>query len=71
MRALRIGVVAAIVVVAGIGALRIAGLITAAQMPWLTQRALALTALLLLAALAIGVVSGRASAQGSPDRPIP
>jgi len=71
MRALRLGAVAAIVAVAAIAVLRIADIITPAQLPWLANRALAVIALLLLAAIAVGAIAGRPRASAAGERPIP
>jgi uncharacterized membrane protein SirB2 len=71
MRILKLGAVGAIVVVVLIAALRIADVITAAQAPWLARRALAAIALLVVAGIALGAVTGRSPSAGPADRPIP
>lgn len=71
MRAIKLGVLALIAAAAAIGILRITGLITEAQLPWLATRAFAAIALLLVAGVAIGAVAPRPVAPDSTDRPIP
>ena len=71
MRLLKLGVIGAIALVAIVGALRIADVITAAQAPWLMKRGIAVVAVLMIAGLAIGAVTGRTRSAGPADRPIP
>jgi hypothetical protein len=71
MRYLRMAAVTAIVAVAAIAVLRLADVITPAQLPWLANRALGVIALLLLAGIGVGALAGRTQASESAERPIP
>ena len=71
MRYMKLGIAALIVALAAIGLLRIADIITSAQVQLLMKMAFAAIVLLMAAGVALNVVTSRAVPDDSADRPIP
>lgn len=71
LRVLRLALIAAVVVAVVLAALRIADVLTPADVRWYAERSLALIVLGAIAGVIVGVVSRGRPAGDSTDRPVP